>query len=247
MNRRVIAALAAAILAIVGGVLLTLYVQGADNRALAGQQPVSVLVVTKPILKGTSVIQARDSMAVREVPGVAIVTGAVDAIGDLEPEYVAVTDLQVGEQVLPTRFADPVSEEVTESVQVPKGMEQVSILLDPQRVIGSRLRAGETVGVIASFEIEDPETEKGIETTHLMLSRVLVTRVQGVTATTSTNGTATAEEAPSNQVMVTLAVSAHDAERVVFAQEFGTIWLTRQGATSDQGDARITTAGNIYR
>lgn len=244
MNRRVLAAVVAAVLAVVGGVLLTVYVQNADTRALAGTQPMSVLVVTKPIPKGTSVTQARDAVAVREVPGVAVVPGAVDAIADLDPTFVAVTNLEVGEQVLASRFASPASEEITEAVDVPKGMEQVSIILEPQRVIGSRLRAGETVGVIASFEIEDPGTEKGIETTHLMLSRVLVTRVAGVTANASDG---TSAEAPSDAVMVTLAVSAHDAERVVFAQEFGKVWLTRQGVNSDQGDARITTAGNIFR
>lgn len=244
MNRRVIAALVAAVLAIVGGVLLTIYVQNADSRALAGAQPMSVLVVTKPIIKGTAVSQARDAVAVRQIPGAAVVPGAVDAVADLDPTFVAVTNLEVGEQVLASRFVNPTSEEVSEAVDVPKGMEQVSIILEPQRVIGSRLRAGETVGVIASFEIEDADTQKGVETTHLMLSRVLVTRVAGVTANGSDGATA---EAPSDAVMVTLAVSAHDAERIVFAQEFGKIWLTRQGTNSDQGDARITTAGNIYR
>lgn len=248
MNRRVIAAVAAVVLALVGGLLLFTYVQSADARALAGQQPTSVLVVTKPIVKGTSAEEARRWLTVEQLPAVAVVEGSVDSFDDIAG-LVAAVDLVEGEQVLASRFVDPSSGEANDLVTVPDGMEQVSIVLEPQRVIGSHLVAGDTVGVMGSFEIKDAKdpSAEAIQTTHLVLNKVLVTRVQGVVATQGRNADQATNEAPSDSVMVTLAVSAGDAERIVFAQEWGKIWLTLQREDSDQKDSRIVTAGNIYR
>lgn len=248
MNRRVLAAVAAVILAVVGGVLLTTYVQNADARALAGTQPADVLVVTAAIDRGTTLEEARASLAVKKLPGVAVVEGAVASVNELASGSVASADLMVGEQVLTSRFVDPSSDEVNDLVTVPKGLQELSIQLEPQRVIGSRLRAGDTVGIIGSFEIKDaraPDSE-AIETTQLVLNTVLVTRVQGVVASNPDGGDATAE-APSDSVMVTMAVSARDAEKIVFAAEWGKIWLTQQRENTDNSTSRLTTAGNIYR
>ena len=243
-----IAAVAAVVLALVGGLLLFTYVQSADARALAGQQPTSVLVVTKAIAKGTSAEEARRSLTVEQLPAVAVVEGSVDSFDDIAG-LVAAVDLVEGEQVLASRFVDPSSGEANDLVTVPDGMEQVSIVLEPQRVIGSHLVAGDTVGVMGSFEIKDAKdpSAEAIQTTHLVLNKVLVTRVQGVVATQGRNADQATNEAPSDSVMVTLAVSAGDAEKIVFAQEWGKIWLTLQREDSDQKDSRIVTAGNIYR
>src|SRR6185369_9849400 len=53
MQRRVIAAIAAVLLAGIGAVLLYSYVNTADKRAMAGQEATSVLVVTKVVPAGT--------------------------------------------------------------------------------------------------------------------------------------------------------------------------------------------------
>lgn len=248
MNRRVFAAVAAVILAIVGGVLLTTYVQNADARALAGTQPANVLVVTKAIVKGTSLEEARSSMAVTQLPGIAVVDGSVDSPSDLPLGSVASTDLKVGEQVLASRFVDPSSDEVNDIVTVPKGMQQVSIQLDPERVIGSRLQAGDTVGVAGSFEIKNAKAQnsEAIQTTKLILNKVLVTRVQGVLASSGKGSDATAE-APSDSVMVTMAVTAGDAEKIIFAREWGKIWLTLQRSNTDNSTSRITTVGTVVK
>ena len=53
MKRRIIAAVAALLLAGIGAVVLTSYVRGADARAMAGMQTEKVLVVTTMVPKGT--------------------------------------------------------------------------------------------------------------------------------------------------------------------------------------------------
>lgn len=53
MNRRLVSAIAAGVLAILGAVLLVSYVNNADSRAMADMDPVEVLVVSAPIAQGT--------------------------------------------------------------------------------------------------------------------------------------------------------------------------------------------------
>ncbi|MBI5027819.1 MAG: hypothetical protein HZB48_03210, partial [Actinobacteria bacterium] len=54
MQRRIIAAVAAVLLAGIGAVLLYSYVNTAEARAMSNMAPTSVLVVTKVIPAGTS-------------------------------------------------------------------------------------------------------------------------------------------------------------------------------------------------
>jgi pilus assembly protein CpaB len=46
--------------------------------------------------------------------------------------------------------------------------------------------------------------------------------------------------------MVTLAVSAAQAEAVVFGIEHGTIWLSREPDRAQTGGTDVITGGNIY-
>jgi pilus assembly protein CpaB len=48
------------------------------------------------------------------------------------------------------------------------------------------------------------------------------------------------------QLYVTLAAKAADAESIVFAAEFGTIWLGRDSADIDLNGTRIVVPDNVY-
>ena len=52
MNRRVVPIVIAVVLAIVAGALVFFFARSAENRALADEQPVNVLVTTQPIPQG---------------------------------------------------------------------------------------------------------------------------------------------------------------------------------------------------
>ena len=56
----------------------------------------------------------------------------------------------------------------------------------------------------------------------------------------------TVERAPSNELLVTLALSSPEVEQVVFAAEFGHIWLTAENADADENGTRIVTLGQAY-
>jgi pilus assembly protein CpaB len=252
MRRRLLAALAALVLLFVGTVVLLAYVRSADARALAGVQTTEVLVADQVIPKGTSGDQLTELVRTEVLPQKAALDGRVTDLDELAG-LVASVDVQPGEQLLTFRFGEVEAAGVAGTVEVPKGLQEVSILLEPQRAIGGRLKAGDTVGVVISLgDGEDAQT-------HSVLHKILVTQVQGAPTPVDPNAEATAEEAsdsetgsagnsaPTQSLMVTFAVSAAQAEAVVYGIEHGTLWLSLEPADAKTGGTDVLDAGNIYK
>src|ERR1700709_1658967 len=106
MRRRLLAAVAALVLFLLGTVVLLGYVRGADARAFAGARPVGVLVVDQLIPEGTPGNGLADFVRTDTVPAKAAVAGRVTDLAALAG-LVATTDLEPGEQLLAGRFARP--------------------------------------------------------------------------------------------------------------------------------------------
>jgi len=238
VRRRLVAAVAALLLAAVGGVLLLGYVGAADQRAVAGLDPVAVLVATETIPEGASGDALGASVEVRRLPAVAVAPGTAGDVTSLHG-LVSTTVLQAGEQVLLSRFADPAALTATKGVVVPEGLQQVSVQLEPARALNGALTAGATVGVFLSTKEED--------TTQLALDKVLVTAVQGGTVAGAEGAEgADASAQPTGGVTVTLALDAASASRVVFAAEHGSIWLSSEPADAPTGRTPVTTKKSLY-
>jgi pilus assembly protein CpaB len=237
VHRRLVAAVSAVLLALVGGVLLTGYVSAADQRAMAGMATAPVLVVVAPVPAGTPAEALVDLVAVEELPAKAVAPGALTTLDAVAGQQTT-AELAPGEQVLASRFAVPEKK----GVEVPADMHELSVLLESQRVLGSSIVPGDRVGVFVS-------TEQG---THLTLHKVLVTRVQGgITPPTETEPPAGGAEpapapVPEGSVMVTLALTAPDAEKVVWARENGSIWLSLERTDVPEGGTRVVTGEGIF-
>ena len=249
MNRRILAAVLALGLALVATVVLVSYVRAADDRALAGVQTTSVLVVTRPVPEGTPAGELADSVRLEQVPAKVAATGSVRDLDDLG-DRVATVALQPGEQLLASRFADASTLLPEGTVAVPPGDQEISILLEPQRAVGGRLAAGDEIGVFISMELED-SNGKRIGTTHATLHGVLVTQVQGAPSQGAPGDddvteTAAGGGAPSDSLLITLALPARDAERVIFGMEHGTVWLSNQPEGADNSGTTVITQGNVY-
>ena len=241
MKVRLLSALAALILAIAGAALITSYVQGADQRALAGTKTQAVLVVIKPIAAGTPVSGLAPFLQVEQIPVAALADGAMGALSAGATNEVTAVALVPGEQLLRSRLVQPSAAQASGSIPVPRGLQTVTIQLGPQQTVGASIKAGDTVGVFISSS----------GTTKLEIQQLLVTRVQGAPAdaTSGSSGAATgagastgdggaSDPAPTGSMLVTFAASGADAEKLVFATQFATIWLSNQPA-----DAVQTTPG----
>lgn len=240
--RRILAAAAAVVLAILGAVLLVGYVGRADDRAMAGMETTTVLVASEQIPAGASAAEVADLVEPRQMPVLAAGPDALHSLDDVAG-MVTVVDLQAGEQLLAARFADPAELQDPERAEVPAGLQEVTIQLDAQRVLGGTLKAGDRVGVIVSGTLEGEGSEwDGVKVTSSVLNQVLVTRVALTEETTTEDG----QRAPQS-LYVTLATTMPEAETVVFGMEHGTVWLTLQPEGPLEGGSQVITGEVIVR
>lgn len=257
MNRTVIGVIAAVVLASVGTVMLVLYVQGAEARALAGQETVEVLVVTEPVARGTAAEDLTGAVSTEMVPAKVRADGGVTDLEELAGQLTSV-DLLPGEQLVASRFLTAQDLADDRGIDVPEGLQEVTVSLDPQRVLGGELRPGHTVGVFASFTMvdsADDEDEAALAgataTTKKILDQVLVTNVQleqlrPPTEDVDEDDDSGPELAPTGNLLVTFAVDVDRAERIVFTAEHGTIWLSNQSEDSEGSGSRLRVPRNIY-
>ena len=255
MKRKIIGFLAALVLAGIGTAALVVYVESAKDKAVASEALVDVYTVSETIPKGTPVEDISGSVKVTQVPRKVRVDDAVTDLDTLGHDLVTAVDLQKGEQLLSSRLvpADHLGHGA-----VPAGLQELTVPLDPSRAVGGTLHVGDTVGVVLSFEPFDlPQTDdQSPNMTHLTFHKVEVTAVQFAEGDGQTNDTSSddnssddntpAEPAPANQVLVTLALSSPQVEQVVFAAEFGHIWLTAENADADESGTSVITLGSVY-
>lgn len=242
MKSRLIAGIAAVVLALVGALMVFNYANRADARAVQELQPVDVLVVQAAVPAGTPVSELAASVATVQLPGASVADTALANL-DSSAGMVTAVDLVAGEQLLTERLVKPEDLVTPGSVDVPKGLHEVSILVEPQRIAGGRVIAGDYVGVFMSKAdagiVEAPEEES----TQLVIPRALVSAVQRAPEPAPENPEATEEEAaaakaealPTGSLMVTIAVNPDQATRLVFASEYESILLSK--ATAAESDA----------
>src|SRR5690348_18029695 len=137
-----------------GALVLVGYAHGADERAMAGMKTAGVFVVSQPIPAGTAGDQLTGKVRVEAVPVKAAAPGRVTDLADLKGK-VATVDLQPGEQLLSSRFSSPNDVRAPGTVAVPKGDQEISVLLEPQRAVGGRLQSGDKVGIYVSMKNPD--------------------------------------------------------------------------------------------
>ena len=264
MKKKRLSLIAAIALVAIGTVALVQYVSTAEDRALAGEELVDVLVVNTPVPAGTAAAELQQFVEIEAVPAKVQAAGALASIGDAEGMVVSV-DLVEGEQLTASRLVK--AEEFNQlqartgrgggKVSVPEGLLEITIPLDPVRTVGGTVRPGDYVGLIASFtngagEGGDPAdpaaAAQGGETSGFLLHKILVTNVQGAPVADPTRA-ATAEDrapVPAGSLLVTLAVNAPAAERVVFASSYGDIWLTIEPTDADESGTGVQTSDRIY-
>lgn len=234
MQRRVIPAIAAVLLAGLGAILLYSYVSNADARAMANQAPTEVLVVIQTIPVDTPAENLGPYVETRQLPKAAVVPGALTSIKDIAGR-VAGTSLQVGEQLLDSRFIKP-GVTTTGEVEVPNDMQSLTIQLDPVRAVGSSIAAGDKLGVFVSAEVDD------VSRTKLLLREVLVTRVQGAPDPSTIESGA----APSSDVLLTIALKPNEATKLIWASEYTKIWLALEPKEGDRKSTPTVTVKQVF-
>lgn len=163
MGRRILAIGAAVLLALVGAALVLVYALRADQRALEGQQPEQVYVVTETVPSGTSLKEALrlELIEPTQVAAAGLPAGALQTIDPSNQELLALTDIPVGTYVLASSFGEqPLSEK---AIEVPDGMLAISVeLTDPGRV-GTFVTPGSRIAIYNTYALKRTDNSEEAE------------------------------------------------------------------------------------
>lgn len=261
MKTRLLGGIAALLVAIIGTVLLVSYVQNADKRAMAGTETESVYVVQQSIPAGTPADKISGAVSRKEVPKAALASNNVTDLATLKSKVTAVA-LVPGEQLLSSRMVDEQSFLGPSRVQVPAGLQEITLKLPIERVAGGKVAAGDTVGIFLSLEAATGADGQKASKTQLGFHKVLVTAAQfsdgaatqtgdsastaGTTQASSTTTSST--KAPSDRTyLITIARNAADAERIVFAAEFGKVYLSKEPGEATEDGASYVDSSRLFR
>lgn len=216
MDRRKLLLAAAAVVAALGAVLVFVYVQGADNRAEQQFDTVEVLRATGTITPGETIESAASAgkLQLQAVAQNQVLPGAQTSTEALAGRY-ANTTIYPGEQIIAEKFGTDAS---PSALTVPSGKVAASVnLTDPARVAGF-VNPGSEVAVYYTGTGADGE----------QFSRLLLTPIQviavgsttpGTPATSTADGTQTAEVLP--RTLLTLALAPDQVEKVTLAARSG--------------------------
>ena len=148
--------------------------------------------------------------------------------------------------------------ELGDPVVVPPDYLQVSFTTTADRALGGRVRPGDTVAIIVSFNetVEDDEgAEQQTQTTDVLLHKALVADVQveDVLGGTSSSAGMTVEVPEgalngtnSQLYTISIAVPSTQVERLVYAVEHGSVWLAYQPPEAGETTNGIVTIENIH-
>ena len=251
MKSRMLAGTAAVALALVGALLIIVYANGADARAMASTNPKKVLVVQKAIPAGTPVNDMTASLFIEDVPAAGVATTALTSL-DGKVGTVAAVDLVPGEQLLAERLVAPKDAKSSGAAKVPAGLQEVTFELEAKRVVGGRLEAGDHVGIALIFAAGADKAKAGDPTTQLTIRKALVTAVQRAPQATPsakpTDGTNPQDTTlPQGSFMVTVAVSDVDANKIIFTSINGELWLTKEPLDATDSGPATARKDTVYK
>lgn len=240
MRTRLLIIVLALVLAGVAAVLAMRYVTSARTEVASGSQPVEILVAQEDIPRGLAAEEliAKKMVTLEKVPQRFVAAGAISSSRAIEGQVLS-TPLTRGEQLTSARFALPSAAGLAYSI--PKEYVAVAIPVDEVKGISGLVKPGDHVAIFATFA-PGPNGEENI--TKMLLEDAKVLAMGGnLTAEAAASqqkepesgGTLAAsrtDEAASAHTM-TLSVSAADAEKIVFAEETGKVWVTLLPATSE--------------
>jgi pilus assembly protein CpaB len=227
MQSRVLAILVAVVLALVATAALVVYVNGADRRAISGQEPRMVWVAAQLIKAGTSGQTARNTGQIIQipVPNKNVVAGAVLSMPQIENRYAAV-DIVAGEQLLLKRWVGAEDVAGRRLLQIEPGHQALAIEMDMVRQVAGFVTPGDKVSLVLSMKRPAPGGD--LERSQFLLQNV---QVLAVGATALANSAAQGGGSRVNQgrgevAAVTLSIPDERVEQVVYAAENGSIYMT---------------------
>jgi pilus assembly protein CpaB len=223
MQSRVLAILVAVVLALVATAALVVYVNGADRRAISGQTPRMVWVAATPIPAGTSGLTVINTTKIKQVavPSKNIVPGAVLSETQIQNRYAAV-DLEAGEQLLQKRWVGAEDVAGGRLLPIESGYQALSIGLDAVRQVAGFVTPGDRVSLVLTMKRGDRDKSQFL----LQDIQVLAVGSTALANAAAQGGGGRVNQGKGQVAAVTLSIPQDRVERVVYAAEHGSIYMT---------------------
>jgi pilus assembly protein CpaB len=222
MTRRILGVLLAIVLAVMGTTAVLLYVNRAKNSVAAGQTAVKVLIATQRIPAGTSGESIKTKALVEEIvmPAATVPADTLTSIAAELDKLVLTHDVQPRQLLLKGMFG--AATKLSGGVALPEKMLALSVKTAVEEEVGGFIRPGSQVAIFLTLGNE----EKG-SITKLLLPRVetLAVGAYGQDAVTSSQGDAESKNKGTVTLLVTVAVSQADAEKLIHAIRIGKLYM----------------------
>ncbi len=232
----------AALLAVLGIVAVLAYVGNANHRAILGMKAVSTLVAKDAIPAGTSATDAlhKGLLVAEQLPQSSVPVDAVHSVTPDIAKLVTSYAVQPGQLLLHSMLVP--AAQVTGAIAIPQGKLAVTVQVCLAADVAGYVQPGSNIAVFDTYgggqglqqSCDVAHQAQSISTvyTRMLLPKVEVLSVSAAPAsqsTTSSSGTVLAgngsSSASQGTVMVTLAASQADAERLVLAAQAGLLYF----------------------
>jgi pilus assembly protein CpaB len=233
MKGRALVVVLALILATLATAGVFMYARGVEEQAKTSGETVSVIVskVDIPANSDLNQLITDDEFKIIEIPQAAEVDGAITSIDQLRDKHNAVAILP-GEQIPVARIEGEIS---GGPLQIPDGMEAVTVALDAPRGVAGAINTGDQVVVYATFkDVSGSRRSTGVgptatddQTVVLVPAARVLAVYRPLAGTTFGSSSDTQQEAGQvpGSLHITLALTPEDTQRFVFSQENGTMWF----------------------
>lgn len=211
MRSRATALGIALLMAATAAIAVFLYLRGLDQSGQASTAgTIEVLVAKEDITAGTELDEliSRGGFETLSIPEDTVVPGAITDLRDLQGQKAA-AGILAGEQIPEARITGAVP---GGRLGIPAGYTAVTVPLSSSRTVGEELTEGDRVTIYSTFG------SGASSTTVTLVPEVQILKL-------SSSATAGGPSDEGGDVNVTFALRPADAQKVVLAQEAGTIYL----------------------
>jgi pilus assembly protein CpaB len=223
MTRRILAIAIAIVLATLGTAGGLYLVLSADSRAQSRiSNPITVAIAAVRIPVGTTGAKIRADEMVRlvKMPKDSVPSDAMPDISVEQDKLVITSNIEAGQILLRANFGEQST--VTSGLPLPAGKMAVTVETGAPEQVAGYVQRGSQVVIFLTYTVVQPNgTKTNIERTRVLLPRVEVLAV-GTYQQSRTNANASTR---ATSLLVTLAVSQDEAERLIEGRSHGTLYL----------------------
>lgn len=242
MKRSKVVVFGGAIMTVLGMLLAYLYTANAANKTAASPagsaETVSAYVAKSDLTVGTVWEDLTELVEKRQVPVSLRPPGAITDPSQVEGKTL-VRSMSQGEILTTVQF----NKTGAESLQIPEGMRALTISVPLPQGVGDYVQPGSKADIFVTFKgLPNRPNPEDATLTQLLLSEVTVlANRRALSAQAQAEGAVAPNDG--GEILLTLAVTVPQAEKIIFAKENGALWLTLMNA----GDPAVPGTGRTYR